>query len=215
MAVWSYTDYLVLNSSSPTFSNFSTFLFTFDFVSSRDSTGQRGHIKRIFLLWTCNITLYYFGNFDIDYEWHCYWIGIGYYLLFLPVRSYVALHTVFNKCCVKWLIYCIHYIKRKSFKDTFKDASLQYNFSHICAQQFSSNSTLKALVCSLKAQYACCFDADSVLTETRRDRGTNSVWQQPFSLAGIRHGSLYWGEDECCDKVSRTEGEWDCMGLIV
>lgn len=121
-----------------------------------------------------------------------------------------------SKCCVKWLISCIHYIKRKSFKNTFRDASPQYNFSHICAQQFSLNSTVKALVCSLRAQYACCFDADSVLTETKRDMGTNSVWQQPFSLAGIRHGSLYWGEDECCDKVSRTEGGmrvhgFDCL----
>ena len=135
---------------------------------------------------------------------------------FLCIRSAVSSPPVMSKCCVKWLISCILYIKRKSFKDTLRDASPQYNFSDICAQQFSLNSTLKALVCSLRAQRACCcFDADSVLTETKRDRRTNSVWQQPFSLAGIRHGSLYWGEDECCDKVNRTEGEWDCMGLIV
>ncbi len=161
------------------------------------------------------ITWFNFGKIDIPFGWHCYWIATWDSLLFLRIRFYVSFYPVMSKCCVKWLISCIHYIKRKSFKHTFRDASLQYNFSHICAQQFSLNSTLKALVCSLRAQYACCFDADSVLTETKRDTGTNSVWQQPFSLAGIRHGSLYWGEDECCDKVSRTEGEWDCMGLIV
>lgn len=140
---------------------------------------------------------------------HCMWylavqINMTWLALFYA-RSSLSLHHVPRAVSNRSFLHLIH----------FRDASLQYNFSHIFAQQFIFSSPLWALVCSLRAQYACCFDADSVLTQTKRDRRTNSVWQQPLSLADIRHGTLYWGENECCDKVNRTEWEWDFMGLIV
>ena len=89
------------------------------------------------------------------------------------------------------------------------------NTTSVIFVQLSLNSALRALLCSLKAYFASCFDADSMLSETKRDRGTNSVWQQLFSLTGIRHGTSCWGEDECCDKVNRTEGKWGCLSMIV
>lgn len=56
-----------------------------------------------------------------------------------------------------------------------QDCNLTVYLSHIFAQQLSQNSALQALVFSLRALCAQWFDADSVLTDSKRDGGTNSV----------------------------------------
>lgn len=114
-------------------------------------------------------------------------------MYFLCLQSLVFLCTVMSKCCVKWLISCIHYIKRKSFKDTFRDASPHYNFSHISAQQFSLNSTLGALVCPLRAQYAAALMLTLCSQRRREIWGQTVCDNSPSPWLALDMG-LYTGE---------------------
>lgn len=99
-----------------------------------------------------------------------------------PVDEFIFLSTASctSNIEILWLSEIFFYaycIKRKLFKGTLKMqvCNTTIYLSHICALQLSQNSALQALVFSLKALCAQWFDAKSMLTETKRDGGTNSV----------------------------------------
>lgn len=110
--------------------------------------------------------------------------------------------------CFFFCLYFQNKVIERHFERCESTVPLQ---SYLC---WTVELKLKAVVFSLRTPHACCFVADCVLTETR-DRGQTECDNSPSPRLALDMGVYGGGEDVLCDKVSRTEGEWVCVSLIV